>query len=48
MSQPIERVYEPGPHMPRYQMLYKEFVQLHDYFGKGGNEVMHRLHTLSD
>ena len=23
--------------------LYAEYTQLHDYFGRGGNDVMHRL-----
>ncbi|MCM1236111.1 MAG: FGGY-family carbohydrate kinase, partial [Ruminococcus flavefaciens] len=26
-----------------YQGLYKEYKRLHDYFGTGDNEVMHRL-----
>ena len=26
-----------------YDELYREYVTLHDYFGRGGNEVMHRL-----
>jgi L-ribulokinase len=30
-----------------YTELYKEYMKLHDYFGKGGNEVMHRLRALS-
>ena len=29
-----------------YDELYAEYVGLHDYFGRGGNEVMHRLHAL--
>ena len=31
----------------RYDALYAEYKTLHDYFGKGGNNVMHRLRTLS-
>jgi L-ribulokinase len=29
-----------------YDRLYAEYERLHDYFGRGGNEVMHRLHAL--
>jgi L-ribulokinase len=31
-----------------YDELYGEYVRLHDYFGRGGNEVMHRLRALRD
>jgi len=30
----------------RYDALYKEYVELHDYFGRGGNNVMRRLKQL--
>ena len=30
-----------------YNELYREYMILHDYFGKGGNEVMHRLRALA-
>ena len=26
-----------------YQALYEDYRTLHDYFGRGGNDVMHRL-----
>ncbi len=26
-----------------YDELYAEYLALHDYFGRGGNDVMHRL-----
>ena len=26
-----------------YDELYAEYLTLHDYFGRGGNDVMHRL-----
>ena len=26
-----------------YDALYAEYTTLHDYFGRGGNDVMHRL-----
>jgi L-ribulokinase len=29
-----------------YDQLYAEYVALHDYFGHGTNEVMHRLRSL--
>ncbi len=29
-----------------YRKLYAEYAQLHDYFGRGGNDVMKRLKTL--
>jgi L-ribulokinase len=29
-----------------YDALYAEYVTLHDYFGRGANEVMHRLRDL--
>jgi L-ribulokinase len=31
-----------------YDELYAEYVRLHDYFGRGGNEVMHRLRAIRD
>jgi L-ribulokinase len=31
-----------------YDQLYAEYLRLHDYFGRGGNEVMHRLRALRD
>jgi L-ribulokinase len=31
-----------------YDELYAEYVQLHDYFGRGANEVMHRLRVIRD
>ncbi|WIX90976.1 ribulokinase [Amycolatopsis sp. DG1A-15b] len=37
-------VYRPVPaHVVAYDELYAEYTQLHDYFGRGGNDVMHRL-----
>ena len=29
-----------------YNRLYAEYSQLHDYFGRGTNDVLHRLHDL--
>lgn len=31
-----------------YNQLYADYVLLHDYFGRGVNEVMHRLRALRD
>jgi len=31
-----------------YDDLYAEYVRLHDYFGRGDNEVMHRLRAIRD
>ncbi|MBV9379316.1 MAG: ribulokinase [Streptosporangiaceae bacterium] len=31
-----------------YDELYAEYLRLHDYFGRGENEVMHRLRAIRD
>jgi len=31
-----------------YDELYAEYVLLHDYFGRGANEVLHRLRAIRD
>ena len=37
-------VYQPDPaRADVYDELYAEYVRLHDYFGRGANDVMHRL-----
>ncbi|VVJ18780.1 Ribulokinase (EC [Amycolatopsis camponoti] len=37
-------VFQPVPaHVAAYDELYAEYTTLHDYFGRGGNDVMHRL-----
>jgi L-ribulokinase len=42
-------VYTPDPASAGiYDELYAEYVRLHDYFGRGGNEVLHRLRALRD
>ncbi|MBE6688259.1 MAG: ribulokinase [Ruminococcaceae bacterium] len=42
-----EDYYKPNPEMsPKYRALYKEYLELHDYFGSGGSDVMHRLRKL--
>ena len=29
-----------------YDRLFAEYTALHDHFGRGGNDVMHRLNAL--
>jgi L-ribulokinase len=42
-------VYQPDPaRADVYDELYAEYVRLHDYFGRGQNEVMHRLRDIRD
>ena len=45
----IENAYTPDPRAAEaYDHLYAEYVLLHDYLGRGANEVMHRLRALRD
>jgi len=40
-------VYRPDAQRQRaYNALYREYVTLHDYFGAGGNDVLHRLRRI--
>jgi L-ribulokinase len=40
-------VYQPVPdHVAVYDKLFMEYADLHDHFGRGGNDVMHRLRAL--
>ena len=42
-----DKVYTPDPENVKvYEKLYKEFVILHDYFGRGENDVMKRLKAI--
>jgi L-ribulokinase len=42
-----KETYTPIPdHKAVYDQLYAEYVQLHDYFGRGENDVMKRLKSL--
>jgi L-ribulokinase len=42
-----ERLYRPDPAAHAvYAKLYAEYAELHDYFGRGGNNVMKRLKAL--
>lgn len=47
MGSKEERVNVPDPERARvYDLLYAEYSRLHDYFGRGGNSVMHRLKEI--
>ena len=47
MGRKRDAVYAPDPASAAvYDELYGEYVALHDYFGRGANEVMHRLRTV--
>ena len=40
-------VYQPDEEQAKgYDRLYAEYRELHDYFGRGGNDVMHRLNDI--
>lgn len=44
MGRVVRGVYQPDPaRVAAYDDLYAEYLLLHDYFGRGGNDVMHRL-----
>ncbi|MBE5786203.1 MAG: ribulokinase [Clostridiales bacterium] len=46
MGQGAEKVYRPGSWQTQYEQLYREFIRLHDYFGRGENEIMHWLSSM--
>jgi L-ribulokinase len=47
MGRVDKAVYVPDPErVARYDELYAEYVRLYDYFGRGGNPVMHRLKDI--
>jgi L-ribulokinase len=47
MGKVHRRVYLPDPQRAvAYERLYSEYRVLHDYFGRGANDVMHRLRRL--
>ena len=37
-----------GANADAYDRLYAEYVRLHDYFGRGANDVLHRLRSIRD
>ncbi len=47
MGRRVERAFEPRPGAAdAYEALYGEYRQLHDHFGRGGSDVLHRLRRL--
>ena len=47
MARLKDRVYEPiAANREVYDVLYREYLRLHDYFGRGGNDVMKTLRGL--
>ena len=47
MARLKEEVYRPIPEHKRvYDLLFAEYARLHDYFGRGENDVMKRLKKL--
>ncbi len=47
MGRVMTRYYKPIPeNVEIYNELYAEYKQLHDYFGRGGNDVMKRLKNI--
>lgn len=44
-----EETYRPiQEHVEVYEKLYQEYIKLHDYFGRGQNDVMKRLKSLKE
>jgi L-ribulokinase len=42
-----DEMYFPNPDNRKvYDLLYAEYIRLHDYFGRGGNDVMKRLKAI--
>ena len=49
MTRPGDTVFHPDTRdAETYDQLFAEYTQLHDYFGRGGSDVMHRLRALRD
>ena len=49
MGKTQAHVYRPIPeNVQAYDQLYREYCRLHDYFGRGENDVMKRLRSLRD
>ena len=47
MGSLIPAAYLPDPDRAAgYDLLFAEYLTLHDYFGRGGNDVLHRLHEI--
>ena len=49
MAKVEKKVYQPDPESKKaYDVLYREYIRLHDYFGRGENDVMKRLLSFSE
>jgi L-ribulokinase len=49
MARLKDEVYQPIPANRKiYDRLFAEYVRLHDYFGRGGNNVMKTLKRIRD
>jgi L-ribulokinase len=49
MGRVKQEAYRPDPgRADVYDELYAEYVRLHDYFGRGENQVMYRLRAIRD
>lgn len=49
MARIKEESFKPIPeNVAIYEKLYREYTQLHDYFGRGGNDVMKRLKAIRE
>jgi L-ribulokinase len=49
MARVQEETFKPIPeHVAVYEKLYQEYSTLHDYFGRGENDVMKRLKSLKE
>ncbi|MED4958627.1 ribulokinase, partial [Paenibacillus macerans] len=47
MARVKEETFKPIPeHVKVYDRLYQEYSKLHDYFGRGENDVMKRLKRI--
>jgi L-ribulokinase len=47
MAKVKEEYYKPNPQNAEiYKKLYDEYKKLHDYFGRGTNDVMKRLKKI--
>ncbi len=47
MTRPSEEEYVPDPaRHAAYEPLYREYLGLHDLFGRGGDDVMRRLKRI--
>jgi L-ribulokinase len=49
MGRVMDKVYRPIPeNVAMYEKLYREYETLHDYFGRGANDVMKRLKAIRE